>query len=78
MDIKQGDRVRVPKGTVITRTTHPHPRSVVGRTTVVTVTHTFEGYTDHYTGEEVPDGISWAGSGGYWVDVKASDVEVVI
>jgi uncharacterized Zn ribbon protein len=78
--IKQGDRVRVFKGTLVTGTFHePQPKITKG-THVVKVRMVFDGW--HKISEHRNDGgrapqVSWSGTNGYWNDCDASLVEVV-
>ena len=69
-EVKQGDKVVVPKGTVI-RTMHPSrgPRYEAKRDTTVKVSTVYD-WKPEYSGREPQ--ISWAGSGGYWCEAPIS------
>lgn len=77
--IKSGDSVQVPVGAVVTGT-FPSLKKVAGRTHTVKVENTFSGWTkisDHRDDGPRAPKVSWAGSGGYWHQCDASEVEVI-
>lgn len=67
-----GKKVRIHKGTRILDDTSPRPRERVERTLTVTVDHLLPASADG-----APSRIRWAGSGGYWKAVAASEVELL-
>lgn len=65
---KPGDKVIIPKGTVV-HTMHPSRDSyVTKRNQTITVNHVLDGYLDDYGRPfiEHPPRVRWPGSGGYW------------
>jgi hypothetical protein len=67
----KGQKVRVPKGTFV-RSMHPHDPTaptLTRRSQTVTVHHV----SINQKGDIV---LIWAGSGNYWKDVRAQDVEL--
>lgn len=74
LPIRRGDRVRVPKGTLVA-TTHGRQVLVTKRSYVVKIHHVYEGYT--YAGVTHPARVVWAGAGQYWKEADMADVELV-
>jgi hypothetical protein len=73
LPVKRGDRVRIPKGTLIKTCTKGV--RLAGRTYVVTVNHTLCGMVD---GEKVVNpSVCWPGPSGYWSKADINDVELV-
>lgn len=78
-----GSVVRLPAGTVVRRPTKPRSegqsdRQALTRAQTVKVHHATPGWVDRWgehtgrPGTVMLPTISWAGSGGYWVDVKVT------
>lgn len=63
-------RVVVPAGTRLWR---QGEWRTAKRAQTVTVHTVFQGYRDPRYGKAVPPKISWAGSGGYWVDAVVDE-----
>lgn len=87
--IKKGDQVQISKGTPIWQNGEPW---ITRKTYTVTVHHVYPGYklpdtsyqsrmARHLTAdsdtEHVPTTVSWAGSGGYWVDCNIEHVKLI-
>lgn len=71
--IRQGDRVRVKKGTLV-RSMHPQKPNdwyPFGATRIIKV------FSEPIPGLGDDAEIVWPGSGGYWMYAKAKDVEKV-
>jgi hypothetical protein len=80
--ISQGSKVRILSGTAFVSTNPKQRSGVTERARTVTVRSIDQKYEDHtdYRGELVPARpakITWAGTGSYWYDCNASDVEVL-
>ena len=67
-------RVRIPAGTPFTSTHPTITEGVLKRDVIVEAAFLDRGYTDE-RGREVPDRITYAGTGGYWKRVPAAAVE---
>jgi len=74
LPIKRGDRVRIPKGTLV-KTVY-HGVRLAGKTYTVKVDHTLNGMTDERYGTHNPT-VRWAGPGGYWSEADFNDVEKI-
>lgn len=75
LPIKQGDIVKIPKGTFI-HTTHPRKENgPIKRTITVKVNHLLPG-CNHIDRKSNPS-VSWAGSAGYWMRADINDVILV-
>jgi hypothetical protein len=87
--VKKGDRVRICKGTPIWQN---GKAKIAGRTYTVTVHHIYPGcklFETSYQSKMAkhlaansdtkyfPTTVSWAGSGGYWVDCNIEHVTLV-
>lgn len=75
--LKRGDKVRIPKGTmVLSRKTGKS--APAGRGYIVVVHSISCGRNEHiYRGEVVPavnPAVVWPGSGGYWCEADVNDV----
>lgn len=72
----RGKKVRIPKGTTI-QTTHPQrgPDFVAGRTYEITVHHVAEEW--RCEGKTHPARVVWPGTGGYWCEADAKNVELI-
>lgn len=65
---KKGDKVRIPKDTVVT-TMHPSRSAyTLKRAQVITVDHTLGGHSGS------PLTVRWAGSGGYWCEADVWEI----
>jgi hypothetical protein len=75
--IKQGDTVKIRKGTVLESRTHPTRKSFVARRDYkVKVRYILSGTTENGVPTSNPQ-IGWAGSGGYWVTADINKVQKV-
>lgn len=68
------DTSRIPAGTPFTSTHPTLSEGVLRRDIVVVAALLDHGYTDE-RGREIPDTITYTGTGGYWKRVPASAVE---
>jgi hypothetical protein len=70
---KRGDKVRIPKGTLVKTCTKGV--RITGRTYTITVDHVLHGaeYDDTVHNPVVV----WPGTGGYWSEADINDVEKV-
>ena len=79
---KKGEKVRIPKGTIITGT-FPEGTKEAGRSYVVTVFDVDPAYpavlthsgSELYPGREAQ--VTWPGTGGYWHHARVSDIEFI-
>lgn len=72
----RGDKVVIPAGAVVQSTNPSRREKKLTRAQTVTVTHTFDGYVNAHDAKffgqyKLPE-ISWAGSGGYWMNAQVT------
>lgn len=81
LPVRQGQWVRIRKGTIIRSTQIGSPPFVAGRTYVVVVRSLDTGTAEFvHAGRVWPaqnPRVVWVGSGGYWFSADVNDVEVV-
>lgn len=81
LPIKRGDKVRIPKGTMVRSMKNHNEARPAGRSFVVTVHSMACGQNAHvYRGETVAavdPAVVWPGTGGYWCECSINDVEKV-
>lgn len=81
LPVRQGQRVRIRKGTVIRSTKIGSLPFVAARTYVVVVRSLDTGMAEFVHAGHVHPAtnprVVWVGSGGYWVSADINDVEVV-
>jgi len=66
-DYHRGMTVKIPKGTYVSRPTHPKERNfVAGRTYSVTLHDVYTGYVNRE--KVIQPHLLWAGTGGYWCE----------
>ena len=73
LPVKQGDKVRIPKGTIV-RNLYLGEKPA-GRSYTVTVNHVLSGW--EADGEKHNPKVCWPGTGGYWSEADINDVEKV-
>lgn len=77
LPFKQGDKVKIPKGTTVKSTGNPSTK-VAGRSYTVTVVSIDNGRDSFQLGDQFYEvdspRIVWAGSGGCWMSANINDI----